>query len=90
VTGIRPAGWRTPQGRDAYPDAYDAAMGLWPVPVTSRYVPTRFGPTHVVDSGPPDGEAVVLLHAATGFGAVQWYPNAAALTRTRRMLAPDF
>ena len=90
MTGIRPAGWRTPQGRDAYLDAYDAAMGRWPVPFTSRYVLTRFGQTHVVDSGPPDGAAVVLLHAATGFGAVQWYPNAAGLTRTRRTLAPDF
>ncbi|MDH3517986.1 MAG: alpha/beta hydrolase [Acidimicrobiia bacterium] len=61
----RPAGWKTERGRRAYLEAYDSAMELWPVPYRSRHVETRFGVTHVVVSGPSDGEPLVLLHAAT-------------------------
>lgn len=86
----RPSGWRTEKGRAEYLAAYDAALELWPVPFESRQVTTGFGSTHVIESGPPHGEPLLLLHAATGFGATQWYPNVAELSEQHRVYAVDF
>jgi len=87
---VRLAGWKSEEGQRAYLAAYDSAMRLWPVPFESRQVGTRFGSTHVVVSGSPASPPLVLLHAATGFGATQWYPNAAGISARRRMYAIDF
>ncbi len=84
----RLAGWRSPEGRARYVATYDAALSLWPTTYESRLIPNRFGTTHVVVSGPEDAPA--LVHAAAGIGAVQWYPNAAALGSQRRIYALDF
>lgn len=86
----RPAGWKTERGRRAYLEAYDSAMELWPVPYRSRHVETRFGDTHVVVSGPSEGEPLVLLHAATGFASTQWHSNMAALADARPVYAIDY
>lgn len=85
----RVSGWKTPAGRAEYVAAYDATMELWPVPFESLLVPTRYGLSHVIVSGPSGGEPLVLLHAATGFGATQWYPNAGALASSRRIYSVD-
>ncbi len=90
MESVRLAGWKSQQGKDAYLAAYDSAMQLWPVPFESRQVATRFGSTHVVVSGSPESVPMVLLHAATGFGATQWYPNAAGIAAHCRMYAVDF
>lgn len=87
---VHPSGWRSREGREAYLAAYDSAMGLWPVPFESRQVATRFGSTHVVVSGSPELSPLVLLHAATGFGATQWYPNAGGISQRHRIFAVDF
>jgi pimeloyl-ACP methyl ester carboxylesterase len=87
---VRLAGWKTDAGRAPYIEAYDAAMRLWPVPFESRYVDTRFGSTHVVVSGSPELPPVVLLHAAHGVGATQWYTNAEQLCQHHRLYAVDF
>lgn len=84
------AGWRSERGRRAFYRAYDAAMSLWPVPFESLQVPTRYGSTHVVASGPRDAPPMVLLHAATGFGSTQWHDNVAAWSLNRRVYALDF
>lgn len=89
TTRIRPSGWKSERGRAKYLAAYQAAMELWPVPYTSRYVKTRYGITHVIESG-TSGPPVVLLHAATGFGATQWYPSAEALATSNRVFAVDY
>lgn len=87
---VRLAGWKSQEGKKAYLAAYDAAMDLWPVPFESRHIATRFGSTHVVVSGSRDLSPLVLLHAATGFGATQWYPNAIGISECRRMYAVEF
>ncbi len=87
---VRLSGWKSQEGKSAYLAAYDSAMRLWPVPFESRQVATRFGSTHVVVSGSPESPPLVLLHAATGFGATQWYPNAAGISERCRMYAVDF
>ncbi len=87
---VRLARWKSSAGRAEYVAAYEEAMSLWPVPYESLEVPTPFGPTHVVISGPPQAPPVLLLHAAFNIGAIQWLPNAARLARRHRIHAVDF
>lgn len=65
--------------------AYDKAMTLWPVPYEQRDVPTRFGRTHVVVSGPENGPPIVLLHCALMTSAI-WSPIIGELSATYRTL----
>jgi pimeloyl-ACP methyl ester carboxylesterase len=57
-------------------------------PYDTRFVPTPFGPTHAVVSGPAGGDPIVLIHAA-GLSATQWYLQAAGLAATHRLYAID-
>lgn len=43
---------------------YDAALARGPVPWDTRWVETRYGPTHMVMGGPAHGRPVVLFHGA--------------------------
>jgi len=81
--------WANPDARAAYERAYAATLDqLWGIPRETRFVPTPFGPTHVVVSGPADGEPIVAIHAA-GLSATQWYPQAAELGASHRLYAID-
>lgn len=68
--------------------AYDDAMSLWPVPHDELEIPSRFGLTHVVVSGPEDRPPLVLLH---GFMVTltMWSPNVADLSDVYRVYAID-
>jgi pimeloyl-ACP methyl ester carboxylesterase len=59
------------------------------VPFDSRLIPTQFGDTHAVVSGPPDAPPLILLHPA-GLSATQWFPNVGDLSRCFRVYALDF
>ncbi len=87
---LRLARWKSAAGRAEYAAAYEEALSLWPVPYDSVKVPTPFGPTHVLVSGPQDGPPLILLHAAFNLGAIQWFPNAARLAERHRIHAVDF
>lgn len=87
---FRLAGWKSNDGRRQYLEAYDEALELWTAPFESIELTTRFGATRAIASGPPNAPAVLLLPAATGLGALQWYANAAALAVDHRILALDF
>ena len=80
--------FRTPDGERAFLAAYDAVMELWPVPYADVDVPTRFGTTHVVTSGPDDGAPLVLLHGYMATSAM-WAPNIAAFSKDHRVYAVD-
>ena len=80
--------WKDHDARLAYERAYAASLELWPIPWESRFVETTFGDTHVIVSGEPDGEPVVLLHAAS-LSAVQWSLQAGGLGQTHRLYAVD-
>jgi len=86
--GARASAFATPQGEAEFVAAYDAALGLWPVPYEEMDVPSRFGTTHVVVSGPREAPPLVLLH---GFMAtsLMWIPNIADLSRSHRVYAID-
>jgi pimeloyl-ACP methyl ester carboxylesterase len=80
--------FKTPEGEAAYLAAYNAAMKLWPVPYEEIEIPSRFGITHVVASGPRDAPPLVLLH---GFmvNATMWSPNVADFSKDYRVYAID-
>lgn len=68
--------------------AYEAVLNAWSVDYQELTIPTRWGPTHVIVSGPADGPPVVLLHALFGTAA-SWYQNTGALSRAFRTYAVD-
>jgi pimeloyl-ACP methyl ester carboxylesterase len=80
--------FKTPGGEATYLAAYDAAMKLWPVSYEEMQIPSRFGTTHVVVSGPKDAPALVLLH---GYMATltMWSPNIEDFSRDYRVYAID-
>lgn len=87
---VRLAGWTSSERRDVYVEAYRRAQELWSAPVADLEVPTRYGVTHALVSGPVDAPPLFLLHAAFNTGAIQWYPNAGRLSQDRRVVALDF
>ena len=80
--------FRTPAGQARYFAAYQATLALWPVPVESFEVPTRFGLTHVNICGPKDAPPLVLI-PGQAISSTMWYPNVSALSQTYRIYAPD-
>jgi pimeloyl-ACP methyl ester carboxylesterase len=80
--------FKTPAGEAAFMACYDAALTAWPVPYQALHLPTRFGTTHVIASGPAEGPALVLLHAS-GTSSTVWIRNTAALSQTYRTFLVD-
>jgi pimeloyl-ACP methyl ester carboxylesterase len=76
------------EGKRAVLEAYDAVLARWSVPYEQLDVPTSFGTTHVIASGPEDGSPVVLMHALFAT-ATAWYRTVGALSSRYRTLAVD-
>lgn len=76
------------KGRDEVARAYRSVLDLWPVPYVERKIPTSFGMTHVIESGPPDAAPVILLHAYFATAA-SWYRTVGALSDRHRVCAVD-
>lgn len=57
---IRLAGWTSGERRDIYMRAYRTAQELWGAPVDDLEIPTRFGTTHALVSGPVGGAFVLV------------------------------
>ena len=80
--------FKTPEGEALFLAAYDAAMKLWPVPYEEMEIPTQFGMTHVVVSGPKDARPLVLLHGYMATSTM-WSPNIADFSKDYRVYAID-
>jgi len=80
--------FKSPQAEAAYMAGYDRALEAWPVPYETRYVPTAYGDTHVIISGPEDGEPLVLVPGSIA-DATWWSVSIAAFARTYRVYALD-
>lgn len=81
--------YRTEAARTQVLTAYDRLLDRWPVPREDLDIDTRFGPVHVLASGPVDGTPAMLLHAAS-MAAPSWAPNVEPLVRAGfRVLAVD-
>ncbi len=84
----RSSAFKNSAGKVAFLTTYDAALKRWPVPYEEIDVPTRFGTTHVVASGPADAPPMVLLHGHMAT-SVMWAPNIADFARGHRVYAID-
>jgi pimeloyl-ACP methyl ester carboxylesterase len=80
--------FKSPQGEVMFLAAYDAVLKRWPVPYEELDIPTRFGMTHVIVSGPNDAPPLVLLHGYMAT-SVMWAPNIADFSRDYRIYAID-
>jgi pimeloyl-ACP methyl ester carboxylesterase len=82
--------YKSSEGKVKCLAVYDAALARWPVPYEQVDVPTRFGGTHVIVSGPPAGDAppLVLLHGNWAT-ATMWSSAIAELSRDFRTYAID-
>jgi pimeloyl-ACP methyl ester carboxylesterase len=78
----------SPQGETETLQAYQSLLGQWPVPYTELDVPTSFGETHIIASGPNGAPPVVLLHALFAT-ATAWYRTVGALSQHYRTYAVD-
>lgn len=80
--------FKSAEGEARFMAAYDAAMSLWPVPYQTRALPTDYGNTHVVVSGPEDAPPLLLLHCALMTSAI-WSPIIGPLSEKYRTYAVD-
>lgn len=80
--------YKSPQGYQEVMAHYDRALQGIGVSYESRYVETRFGPTHTVVSGNKEGKAIALWHGLNANSAtwVNWIPT---LAPTYRVYAID-
>lgn len=78
----------TPEGETETIQAYQEILNHWPVPFIELMVPTSFGETYVIVSGPESGPPIVLLHALLASSAA-WYHNVAALSQSYQVYAVD-
>jgi pimeloyl-ACP methyl ester carboxylesterase len=80
--------FKTPEGEAAFLAAYDDAMKLWPVSYEELEIPSRFGLTHVIVSGPKEAPPLVLLHGYMATSTM-WAPNIADFSKDYRVYAID-
>lgn len=78
----------SPESETRFQSAYDAVLDEWPASREVRRLSTGYGTTVVHICGPTNGEPVLLLHAS-GNTAASWFANVGALSRHRRVYAPD-
>ena len=86
--GGKASPFKTSEGQVAFLAAYNAILKQWPVPYEELDIPTRFGSTHVIVSGPKDGPPLVLLHGYDAT-ATMWAPNIADFAKDYRVYAID-
>jgi pimeloyl-ACP methyl ester carboxylesterase len=80
--------FRSPTIEADFYAAYDAVLKQWPVPYEELNIPTRFGTTHVIASGPTVASPVVLLPPG-GTHAPTWVRNVGSLSQSFRTYAVD-
>jgi pimeloyl-ACP methyl ester carboxylesterase len=80
--------FKSDRGQMQYFAAYDAALGLWPLPFESTYITTAYGQTHIISCGVKNASPLVLLHGGYA-SSTMWFPNITDLARKFHVLALD-
>jgi pimeloyl-ACP methyl ester carboxylesterase len=80
--------FKSPEGEAKNLAAYECVLSHWPVAYEELDLPTQFGTTHIIVSGPLSGKPVILLHGQDSC-AISWIYNVAELSRTFRIYALD-
>ncbi|BAJ31834.1 MULTISPECIES: alpha/beta fold hydrolase [Kitasatospora] len=90
---MRISEFRNTRAADRFQAAYDRALTtLWPGPRTPRDVPTDYGTTRVLQTGPVAGDAAgppLVLLPGSGGNALMWHHQLGELARHRRVFAVD-
>jgi len=79
--------YHTAEGHAALTRWTEAALARITAPHERRYLPTRYGQTHVITTD-GDGPPVVLLHGIN-INATVWTPQLNALAGDLRLIVPD-
>jgi len=74
--------YRSEEGHRKILAHYDALLKRFPVPFISHMIPTRYGDTHVMEWGDPNGPPMILLHGHATNSSM-WQPYATSLPQYR-------
>lgn len=80
--------FKSEAGRKAILAAYDSVLERWPVPCETLTVPTRYGQTFMLASGPENAPPLILLHGSSTNSAM-WIGDVAEYSRHYRVYAAD-
>ena len=80
--------FKSPESETRYMSAYDAVLARWPVPYETIKIPTRFGETHIIASGPADRFPLLLLPGNFDC-SLSWFHSMASLSVAHRVYALD-
>ena len=80
--------YRSLKGKEVILSQYDQNWNALGLETEDRYLPTRYGKTHVVVSGPVDGPPIVVFHGGNMISPISfaWITQ---LTQRYRIYAPD-
>jgi len=84
VTGI----YKSSEGERLVRERYQAFLKHWPVPNQQLHVPTTYGSTFVVVSGPADAPWLLLLHGGASNSAM-WMGDVSAFAASFRVCCID-
>lgn len=80
--------YRSPEGYAVLEQWYNEALSAFRVPISTRYIGTRFGQTHVICAGAESAPPLVLIHGY-GAGSPLWRQQIEGLAAHYRLYAPD-
>ncbi len=80
--------FRSPALEAQFHKAYAAVVQQWPVPCEDLQIPTGFGDTHVIASGPQDSPPLVLLPPGGTYAPI-WIRNIGPFSQHYRTYAVD-
>ncbi len=80
--------YRSPQGKELLLKLYDQNWVTLGLKTERSYIPTRYGNTHVVTTGPRDGLPIVVFHGGNMISPIS-FAWITALASRYRIYAPD-
>lgn len=83
-----PCIYKSPEGQAKCLAVYETALAHWPAPYEQLDIPTRFGSTHIIASGPKNAPPLALLHGNWAT-AMMWSSAISKLSRDYRAYALD-
>lgn len=81
--------FRTEKGKNELFESYSRLIEKWDVEVIERDIETKFGTTHIIESGQNNKPVLLLFHGVGDNSAMMWIFNAKALAENFRIIAID-
>lgn len=80
--------YKTSEGKQIITSHYKALLKNSPVPITSKYVKTKFGSTHYIEVGSPLHPSIVMIHGSSSNSAM-WLGDMAELMDRYHIIGVD-